>query len=544
MMEQQNDWWRGAIIYQIYPRSFQDDSGDGIGDLQGITRRLEHVASLGVDAIWLSPFFPSPMKDMGYDVSNYVDVDPLFGTLEDFDALLERAHDLGLKVIIDQVLSHCSDQHAWFKESRASRDNPKADWFVWQDPAEDGSPPNTWPSVFGGPAWEWDARRRQYFLHNFLAEQPDLNFWNPEVEDALLSAVRFWLDRGVDGFRLDVANYYFHDHQLRNNPPADAEQRARATEIYGHQTHIHSKNQPETLGFIERLRSLTNEYPGRMMVGEIGESGDTALDLMGEYTAGDGRLHMAYSFEMLGHKFSPGQFRHNIERFQTAAPDGWPCWSFSNHDCMRHVSRWADHAADDKALARQCVALLMALEGSVGLYQGEELGQLETEMEYHELTDPPGLRFWPEVKGRDGCRTPMVWEVDAAHGGFSKAKPWLPVKSAQQSRAVDGQEVANDSLLHTYRAQIATRQATPALRVGATEFMDLPDPVLAFTRSTDTQTLTCVFNLGPEPIALTLGNAAAPIGPHAAKVDGTSLTLPGNGYAYLDGAVSLTLRRQ
>ncbi|MEM6896312.1 MAG: alpha-amylase family glycosyl hydrolase, partial [Pseudomonadota bacterium] len=359
------EWWRGAAIYQIYPRSFQDASGDGIGDLAGITQRLPHVASLGVDAIWLSPFFTSPMADMGYDVADYRDVDPLFGTLADFDTLLARAHALGLKVIIDQVLSHSSDQHAWFRESRQSRDNPRADWYVWADPKPDGSPPNNWPSVFGGPAWEWEPRRKQYYLHNFLIEQPDLNFWNPDVQDAMLGEVRFWLDRGVDGFRLDVGNYYFHDAGLRDNPPAPEEVRAAASETYTFQDHLYSKNQPETLGFMERLRALTDSYPDRAIVAEIGESGPKAVDLMAEYTAGKKRLHMAYSFEMLGPNYTSGHFRRTIERFQSAAPDGWPCWSFSNHDVVRHVSRWAEATEDPDALTRQAIALLTSLEGSI-----------------------------------------------------------------------------------------------------------------------------------------------------------------------------------
>ncbi|MEM9436257.1 MAG: alpha-glucosidase family protein [Pseudomonadota bacterium] len=534
------DWWRGAIIYQIYPRSFQDANGDGIGDLAGITERLSHVASLGADAIWLSPFFPSPMKDMGYDVADYRDVDPLFGTLDDFDALLARAHELGLKVIIDQVLSHSSDQHAWFRESRTSRNNPKSDWYVWADPAEDGTPPNNWLSVFGGPAWEWEPRRHQYFLHNFLTEQPDLNFWNPDVQDALLGEVKFWLDRGVDGFRLDVANFYVHDRALTDNPPAPAEQRAQATETYGHQEHVFDKNRPEVIAFLQRLRALTDQYPDRMIVGEISETGDKALDLMGNYTSGTDRLHMAYSFELLGPHFSATHFRRNVERFFESAPDGWPCWSFSNHDCVRHVSRWAEHGASPEALARQTIALLAALEGSVGLYQGEELGQLETEMEYHELTDPPGIRFWPDVKGRDGCRTPMVWEADAENGGFSAEKPWLPVKAPQQARAVDVQEALNDSTLHTYRETLAFRQASAALRSGKSRFADLPEPLIAFTREADGETITCVFNLSREPASLMLSEAAPLTGPRAAELDGLTLVLPANGFAYLEGAPTLS----
>ncbi|WP_308917162.1 alpha glucosidase [Jannaschia sp. LMIT008] len=538
------EWWRGATIYQIYPRSFQDSTGDGVGDLPGITRRLEHVASLGVDAIWLSPFFTSPQDDMGYDVSDYCDVDPLFGTLADFDGMVERAHELGLKVIIDQVLSHTSDQHPWFAESRSSADNPKADWYIWADPKPDGSPPNNWQSVFGGAAWEYDPRRRKYYFHNFLTSQPDLNFHNPQVQDALLDAMRFWLDRGVDGFRLDTVNYYTHDPSLADNPPASPEKFAAAGGTYGMQDHIHSKNQDANLRFVERMRALTDEYDDRMMVGEIGDDGDTAIALMSDYTRGDKRLHMAYSFEMLGPHFTARHFRHNIEGFQEGAPDGWPCWSFSNHDVVRHPTRWAHSAASPDAIARQAIAMLSAFEGSIGIYQGEELGQTETKMEYHELTDPPGLRFWPENKGRDGCRTPMVWEGGDPHGGFTKGKPWLPVKAPQLAHAVDGQEAANDSVLHHYRAVLAYRQGSAALRAGRTAFVDLPEPLLAFHRRAEGQALTCVFNLSTDTHRVSVDGAAALVGPVGATLADGVLELGPNGWAYLDGGADAEVALQ
>ena len=312
------DWWKGAVVYQIYPRSFQDDSGDGIGDLHGITRRLDHVADLGADAVWLSPFFTSPMKDMGYDVSDYRDVDPLFGTLSDFEALLEKAHSLNLKVIIDQVLSHSSDKHPCFVESRSSRDNPKADWYVWADARSDGTPPSNWLSVFGGSAWQWDTRRRQFYLHNFLKEQPDFNFHNPEVQDFHLDNLKFWLDLGVDGFRLDTVNYFFHDRRLTNHPALNDSQ---AIKPYDMQDHMHVKNQQENLPFLERMRALTDQYDAKTIVGEIGEA-QRGLALMSEYTQGQNRLHMAYSFEMLGPEFAAEHFRTRIEGFFQSGP-GW-----------------------------------------------------------------------------------------------------------------------------------------------------------------------------------------------------------------------------
>ena len=322
------NWWRGSVTYQIYPRSFMDSNGDGVGDLPGITDKLPYVADLGVDAIWLSPFFTSPMRDMGYDVADYRGVDPVFGSIADFDTMVEAAHKLGLKVIIDQVLSHCSDQHPAFTESRSSRDNPKADWFVWSDPKPDGATPNNWQGIFGGPAWEWDTRRRQYYFHNFAKEQPDFNFHNPEVQDFHLDNMRFWLDRGVDGFRLDTVNYYFHDARLPDDPADPVKRDGPANKPYDMQYHLHSKNQPENLDYLKRMRALLDEYDARAMVGEVGDS-HHSIDLMGQYTRGS-RLHMAYSFELLGPPFSAEFFRSRIQAFFRGAPDGWPCWAFSS----------------------------------------------------------------------------------------------------------------------------------------------------------------------------------------------------------------------
>lgn len=527
-----SEWWRGATVYQIYPRSFQDSTGNGIGDLPGITRRLDHVAALGVDAIWLSPIFTSPMADMGYDVSDYTDIDPLFGTLADFDALVTRAHALGLKVIIDQVLSHTSDKHPWFAESRADRTNPKADWYVWADPQADGTPPNNWLSHFGGAAWEWDTRRRQFYLHNFLAEQPDLNFHQPAVQDALLETMEFWLKRGVDGFRLDTVNYYFCDAKLRPNPPYAQPDGRPAIIPYDMQDQIYSKTQPENIGFLKRMRALTDRYGARTMVGEVGEN-HRALQVMEEYTRGSDRLHMAYSFEMLGPRFTAGHFRKLIEGFFTGAPDGWPWWSFSNHDVIRHVSRWEKHGASPEALAKLAIAMLIGFEGTIGIYQGEELGQTDTDLLYEELTDPPGLKFWPENKGRDGCRTPMVWEAAAPNAGFSAARPWLPVKPPQAARAVDAQVADPGSVLAAYRAALAFRQAEPVLRQGKTRFLDLAEPVLGFQRSLGERTLTCLYNLSPRAQTLSFAGAGDWAGPSCgvAQAEGR-LTLGPNGYGF------------
>jgi alpha-glucosidase len=526
-----HEWWRSAVVYQVYPRSYQDDDGDGVGDLNGITRRLDHIADLGVDCIWLSPIFASPQADMGYDVSDYLAVDPLFGDLEAFDRLIQTAHDKGLKVIVDQVLSHTSDQHEWFKQSRVSRTNDKADWYVWADPLPDGAPPTNWHSHFGGPAWEFDPQRGQYYLHNFLGSQPDLNFHNPDVVDAILETCKFWLDRGLDGFRLDTVNYYFHDQKLRSNPPAQAKPQVMATDLYGMQDNIYNKTRPENIAFLERLRALTDQYDEIMMVGEVGEMGHKSIEIMGEYTKGTGRLHMAYSFAMLGPDFTAEHFQTCIEGFQRGAPDGHPYWSFSNHDVPRQVSRWADYAVSEDAMARLTCAMLMAFEGTIGIYQGEELGQTETELVFEELTDPPAIRYWPAVKGRDGCRTPMVWEKDAPNAGFSDGTPWLPVKPPQAAKAVDGQ--ADDGIMAFYKATIALRKASAALSRGSTTFLALPEPVLAFTRTAEGETLTCVFNLSTETQRLGVSGTAEVAYANAAKLKGDGLVLDGNGFAYL-----------
>lgn len=537
------DWWRGSITYQIYPRSFQDSTGNGVGDLAGITARLDHVAGLGVDAIWLSPIFPSPMADMGYDVSDYTDIDPLFGTLAQFDRLLARAHDLGLKVILDQVLSHSSSAHPFFTESRTNRRNSKADWYVWADPRPDGTPPNNWVSVFGGSAWEWDARRRQYYLHNFLASQPDFNFHNPQVQDWLLSTLRFWLDRGVDGFRLDTVNFYFHDLHLRSNPPEPRNDLKPAVNPYDMQDHLYSKTRPENIAFLERLRALTDSYDGRTMVGEVGE-GRRAGKVMADYTQA-GRLHMAYSFGMLGPEFTAKHFRDKIEGFYRDAPDACPCWSFSNHDVIRHVTRW-EQAGTPEAVANLAAAMLVGFEGSLCLYQGEELGQIETDIEYHELTDPPGFTFWPDYKGRDGCRTPMVWD-DTPQAGFTTGTPWLPVKPPQAARHVAGQAGKAGSVLEAYRALLAFRRASPALRHGKTRFLDLPEPILGFVRDAGAEALICVYNLSDQPVALSLVGAGAPTGPaRNASQRGQQVHLGPQGFAFLtvpDGAAdAVTVR--
>jgi alpha-glucosidase len=489
------DWWRGAVIYQIYPRSFQDSNHDGIGDLAGIIHRLHHVAELGVDAVWISPFFRSPMLDFGYDVSDYRDVDPMFGTLGDFDALIHRAHELGLKVLIDLVLSHTSNQHSWFLESASSRDNPKSDWYVWADAKPDGSPPNNWLSIFGGSAWEWSGNRMQYYMHNFLKEQPDLNLHNPEVQEELLRIARYWLDRGVDGFRLDTINFYFHDKELRDNPALPPERRnaliAPEVNPYNWQDHIHDKNRPENLDFLRKLRAVMDEYPAATSIGEVGDA-QYGMKLQAEYTGGGDKIHMAYSFEFLSSlPPTPERFGEVITHYEQEIGDGWACWAFSNHDVVRHASRW--NLGED---ARRLFAgLLMSLRGSVCLYQGEELGLTEAYVAYEDLQDPYGIRFWPNYKGRDGCRTPLPWISDNQNGGFSDAKPWLPMAVEHLHRSVANQDSKPDSTLAFYRAMIAFRKSYPALVKGGLELLHARDGALSFIRAHEGQHLFCAFNL-------------------------------------------------
>lgn len=506
-----NGWWRGGVIYQIYPRSFQDSNGDGIGDLPGITERLAHVAELGADGIWLSPFFKSPMKDFGYDVSDYCDVDPMFGTIADFKALLARAHSLGLKVMIDQVLSHASDQHPWFVESRASRDNHKADWFVWADAREDGTPPNNWLSIFGGSAWQWDTRRCQYYLHNFLSSQPDLNFHHPEVQAALLQTVKFWLDMGVDGYRLDTANFYFHDALLRDNPGKGAPGRDNPDPAvnpfnpYAWQAHVYDKSRPENLPFLEALRALLDQYPDTTMVGEIGD--DDGLARVAEYTSsgpqGQRRLHMAYCFDFLGEAHSAPFLHGVLQRFNQVVGDGWPCWALSNHDCVRSATRWGG-AQPDARLLRLAAAFQMGLRGTVCLYQGEELGLPEAQVAFEDLQDPYGITMWPEFKGRDGCRTPMPWQAAAPHAGFSSAaKTWLPVDARHTALAVD-QQAGPDSLLGYFKQIIAWRKTQPALIHGDMHLWDAHAQTLVFVREHAGQRVLCAFNFSDRAAELSL----------------------------------------
>ncbi|MBS0481632.1 MAG: DUF3459 domain-containing protein [Proteobacteria bacterium] len=485
-------WWRGAVIYQVYPRSFLDTNGDGIGDLPGVTRRLDHIAALGVDAIWLSPFFTSPMNDFGYDVADYCDVDPIFGTLADFDALVARAHALGLKVMIDQVYAHTSDRHPWFAESRQSRDNPKADWYVWADPKPEGSPPSNWQSVFGGPAWTWDARRGQYYLHNFLGSQPQLNCHLPAVQDALLDVARFWLDRGVDGFRLDALNFAMHDPALRDNPPAPEDGLPR-TRPFDFQLRKYNQSNSAIPAFIERIRALTDEYGAAFTMAEVG--GADALREMHLYTHGNARLNSAYGFDFLyAEALTPALVAAAQADWPARPQEGWPSWAFENHDAPRALSRWCA-PQDRPAFARIKMLLLVALRGNPIIYQGEELGLTQVDIPFDLLQDPEAIANWPLTLSRDGARTPMPWQAQAPEGGFTTGQPWLPLGPENLDRAADRQADDPASLLNLTRDLVALRRANPALRLGGFEVLEAGDALLVARRQAEGQAVLCLFNL-------------------------------------------------
>ncbi len=526
-------WWRGAVIYQVYPRSFCDSNGDGIGDLPGIIEKLDHIAGLGVDAVWISPFFKSPMRDFGYDISDYRAVAPMFGTNADFDRLIAAAHDRSLKVIIDMVYAHCSDEHPWFRESRQSRDNPKADWFVWADAKADGTPPNNWQSVFGGPSWHWDPRRSQYFLHHFLKSQPNLNWHNPAVVDAMLGETEYWLEKGVDGLRLDAITTLVHDKELRDNPAvgedAPIDFGGGHKSPFAHQRHLYDRDQPEIMECFAKLRALTDRYPDRFMLGEIADV--DSIDATARYTRGKEALHSGYTFQMTQQAYGLEHFRTVVGRFESLIGDGWPTYAFSNHDCVRAISRWStapDTAGDHAAQAKMLMACLLSLRGSVCIYQGEELGLTEADLDFEDLQDPWGIEFYPAHKGRDGCRTPIPWAADAKNAGFGEGRPWLPVPDEHRLLAVDRQNADPDSVLNAYRRFLAWRRDQPALIVGDLSLLDTEPPVLAFVRRHADQRILCAFNMTNAPASLRLDGEWRPLeGPEfSADLENGVVSLP------------------
>ena len=484
-------WWRGAVVYQVYIRSFKDADGDGQGDFAGLAEKLDYIAGLGVDAIWLSPIHPSPNRDWGYDVSDYENVHPDYGTLADFDALLAAAHARGLKIVLDEVLCHTSDEHAWFKDSLNR--GPKSDWFVWADPKLDGTAPNNWLSAFGGPAWSYHPARRQHYHHKFLRQQPKLSWQNPQSKAAALKVLEFWLERGVDGFRLDVANAYLHDPKLRDNPPVPLQKRTDTAwaDADSLQEHLFDCNLPENLKVLEEIRRTVERHGDRFVFGEFSEGYERA----GAYAAPNEGLHGSYTFFMLRQsQLSPGLITGNYALFADH-PEHWPCVSFSNHDVMRTVSRFGGAPAGDPALAKLMLALLLAIKGTVLLYQGEELGLTQVDLSRDQLRDPVGDLYYPVFKGRDGCRTPMPWAAGAPQFGFTTGAPWLPLGPAHRSLAVDMQEKEPSSTLLFARRLLAARRTSAALRTGDMEFLDAEEPILAFLRTAGNERFLCVFNL-------------------------------------------------
>jgi alpha-glucosidase len=508
MSEKKQEWWRGAVMYQIYPRSFMDSNGDGIGDLPGITEKLDYVASLGVECIWISPFFKSPMADFGYDVSDYCDVDPIFGVNEDFDILLRKAHELGLKVIIDLVLSHTSNKHQWFVESKQDKTNARADWYVWANAKADGTPPNNWQSVFGGSAWTFDTRRGQYYLHNFLKEQPDLNYHNKDVQATILDTCRYWLQRGVDGFRLDVINFLFHDKSLRDNPPRGNNQMSTGVQVetpypYIMQAHHFDKSQPENLKFLEKIRKLMDEFGDTFTVGELGD--DDPFKLAAEYTS-PGRLNTTYNTHMMsgnhGKELTAALIREPIETLLGYPGDGWPSWAFCNHDVIRSVTRWGrlQGYESNPDFSRMLTAMLCSLRGTIFMYQGEELGLPEADIPFEKIQDPWGKYLWPEWQGRDGCRTPMPWHAQEHNAGFTRAEDaWLPISDAHRVKSVDAQENDPNSILNFTREFLKWRKEQKALVLGSIKFLPTKsDKLLAFIREEGKDRMLCLFNLGHE----------------------------------------------
>lgn len=492
-------WWRDGIIYQIYPRSFADSNSDGLGDLPGITSKLDYLADLGVDALWLSPIYPSPDKDFGYDVSDYVDIDPRFGSLDDFDRLLSEAHQREIRIVLDLVLNHTSDQHAWFQESRSSRNNPKADWYIWspirgneEGAGRKAGPPNNWQSVFGGPAWTYVPERDQYYYHMFDPGQPDLNWRNPEVRKAVLDAVRFWLERGVDGFRLDVFNVYFKDEQLRNNP------RKIGRRPFDRQMHIYDCDRPEMVSLLQELRALLDEYPERYAVGETFYATQEKLIRY----CGTDRLHAAFNFEFTWSKFDPARYVKSIRDWEELYKQHgiWPNYVLGNHDVPRMASRHAKN--DDDARLKVLMGMLLTLRGTPFLYYGEEIGMRNITLKRHEIMDPPGKRFWPFYKGRDGYRSPMQWD-DSPYAGFSSVKPWLPVHSNYHNRNVEDQWKGPDSLLNFTEELIALRREKHALHRGDFSLLtEQPKNTMAYLRQTPEQTVLVALNFKDRPINL------------------------------------------
>lgn len=510
-------WWQQAVFYQIYPRSFMDSTGNGLGDIRGIISRLDYLNdgtpnSLGVDAIWFSPFFPSPQKDFGYDVADYCNIAPEYGTLADFDDLIREAHKRGIRVMLDLVVNHTSDQHPWFLESRSAKDNPKRDWYIWRDgKGPKNAPPNNWRSIFSGSAWEWDEHTGQYYLHSFLREQADLNWTNPEVQEAIHQVIRFWLDRGADGYRLDVAHAYCKDQEFRDNPPFFKRPRpldprrlkyknlySRAIAALGlpdFQAKIFSQNRPETHDILKGFRKVLDEYPQSVSIGEVFAD---YPDMAASYYGSNDELHMNFCFDFLESPFKAEAFRYAVEEWLKLLPPGaWPAWTLSNHDQVRAISRYGIKGREEEQ-AKLLAMLLLTLPGTPFIYYGEEIGMKDPKLPKHLIQDPVGKKLWPFHKGRDSQRTPMQWDSSPG-AGFTAGVPWLPVGPELARRNVVAQAQESDSLLNFYRRLIWLRKEQPALLSGTYTSLNSPGDCYIFTRETGEGKLLVALNFSTRP---------------------------------------------
>ena len=498
MNQLKHAWWQGATIYQVYPRSFKDSNGDGVGDLPGLRSKLDHIKSLGVQGIWIGPFFKSPMVDFGYDVSDYMSVSELFGDLEDFKMLLKDCHDRNLKVIIDLVLSHTSDQHPWFQSSMSEPSGPYGDYYVWQD-GKDGQPPNNWLAVFGGSAWEWCEERGQYYLHNFLKQQPDLNFHNPKVQEELIRVLRYWAEFGVDGFRLDACNCYFHNPTLQDNPvsPFNHVDVQDETNPYFKQIHLFDKSQPENLEFMKKLRNVVDEFEDRFLLGEIfcdREEETTRL-----YSAEGYPLHSTYNFSLLRNHRGVGTIRDSVNLFHSISKD--TSWSLSNHDVTRVVSRWPN-AIDPEMSAKGYLTLLLSLPGTSILYQGEELGLTEAKIDHAHIQDPFGQQMKSQYLGRDGCRTPMPWDHKIEGCGFTTGNPWLPIPPEHLRLSVSEQDENPQSTLWHTRRMLRFRETSDLIKLGGIHFWQDDPELIVFSRYLEHRGLLVVASFFDQPLSI------------------------------------------
>jgi alpha-glucosidase len=488
-------WWQRGIIYQIYPRSFMDSDGDGVGDLRGIRSQLDYLEWLGVDAIWISPIFLSPMADFGYDISNYTDIDPLFGTLDDFDALLADAHSRDLKVLLDYVPNHTSDRHPWFVEARSSRGSAKRDWYIWRDPVPSGGPPNNWRSNFGGGAWQWDEKTGQYYYHAFLKEQPDLNWRNAEVQEAMLNVMRFWLDRGVDGFRVDVMHHILKDSDFRDNPPNPAFRPGMSP--YRELLAAYTSDLPEVQEIVANMRAVVEEYADRMLVGEIYLPVER---LMAYYGASGNGAHLPFNFQLIGLPWNARDISAALERYEALLPSyAWPNWVLGNHDKPRIATRAG------ATQARVAGMLLLTLRGTPTMYYGDEIGMHDVPIPPDQIKDPyeknvPGLGL-----GRDPVRTPMQWNGEE-NSGFTTGKPWLPLADDYQRINVAIQREEPASLLNLYRRLIELRCAEAALSVGEIAPLPTDNDLMAYVRKTEARRLLIVLNFGANPRTFALAD--------------------------------------